>query len=211
LITILDAVLRDVLVAAFGEREQLVEQFVGGGDHLCAALLVVAPRELVVPRQRVGAVERVVERAPPGVGGVERVTRHRGGHHQLGARDFGNLRIHARDGQARGRVRNQIADLGEECGVGVRVARTVLAVPGVDPFLQLVAAGEQRGDATGEPALEIDERGPEPLGFDVEPWEQLVDDEGTQGRVDPQVAGHARNFMRDRPLPTARAPASRAQ
>ena len=145
--TVLDAVLRDVRVAALGEREQLVQQGVSGRDHLGAALLVVAGCELVVLRERVGAVERVVERAPPGVGRVECVTRHRGGHHQLGACDLGDLAVHAGDGQVRGRVRNQVADLGEERGVGVRVARAVLAVPRVDTFLQLVAAREQRGDA----------------------------------------------------------------
>ena len=41
------------------EREELVEQLVGGLDNLGAAPLVVALGELVVLRERVGAVERV--------------------------------------------------------------------------------------------------------------------------------------------------------
>ena len=198
------AVLRDVGVAALGEREQLVQQLVGRRDHLRAALLVVARREVVVLRERVGAVEGVEERAPAGVGGVERVARHGGGHHQLRARHLGDLRVDAGHAEVRDRVRHQVADLGEERGVGVRVAGPVLAVPGVDLFLQLVPAGEQRGDPAREPVLEVGERRPEPVGLDVEAGEQLVDDEGTQGRIDPQVAGHVRNHRqatRARPLP----------
>ena len=104
----------DVGVRGPLQREVRVEQPVGLRDHLRAAPLVVAAGELVVQRQRVGAVERVEQRAPAGVRGVERVPRDRRRDDELRARHLGDLAVHPGDGDARLLLRQQVADLGEE-------------------------------------------------------------------------------------------------
>ena len=93
-----DAVVRDVGVGGALEREVRVEQPVRLRDHLRTAPLVVAAGELVLQRQGVRPVERVEQRPPAGVRGVQRVPRDRRRHHELRARHLGDLPVHAGDG-----------------------------------------------------------------------------------------------------------------
>jgi hypothetical protein len=180
----------DVRVGALAEREELVEQPVNLGDHLRAAPGVVARFQLVVKRQGVRAVQRVEQRAPTGVRGVERVPRHGRGHDELWARDLGDLPVHPLHLHARLLERQEVADLGEEPLVGLDVARAVLRVPGVDPSLQLVAPGQQLGRSRHEPLLQPGERRPEPLGIEVETGQQLVGHEGPELGVDLHLPAH---------------------
>ena len=109
-----DAVAGQVGMARPLHRRDLVQDRLGGGDHARPAGGVVLPRGRSVA-QRVGAVERVVERAPAGVGGVDRVARVGHRHHELRPGHLGDLGIGA------GRVdlevrplRHEVADLAQE-------------------------------------------------------------------------------------------------
>ena len=131
-----------------GERHRLVEERPRPGDHRGAAHRVVgaAARTALGLRDRVGAVERVVERAPARVGRVQRVARVRHRHHELRPADLGDLGVDAgrRHREVRP-LRHQIADLGEKGPGGGDVARAPFArVPGVDLRLHPVARREQR-------------------------------------------------------------------
>ena len=137
-----------VLVAALGQREGLVEEIGRIGDNGFAAPGVEAfgGREIALARNRVGAVERIIEAAPARVRGIERVSGVGHRHHQLRAADRGNLGIEpgGLDGEI-GRLVDEIADVLEEAlvAVGAGGNRPVLAVPVVDLRLHLVADGEQ--------------------------------------------------------------------
>ena len=179
----------DVGVAALGQREVLVEQPVGLGDDLRAAALVVAGRQLVLERQRVGAVQRVEQRAPPGVGGVERVARHGRRDDELRPGHLGDLAVDPRHADRGLLERQQVADLGEEGLQRVDVAGAVLAVPGVDLLLQLVAPLQQLLDPPAEALLQVGGDRPEPLGLQVEAGEQLTRHEVGQRRLDLQATG----------------------
>ena len=187
----LDAVGRDVRVARPGERDVLVEQPVGLRDHLGTAPLVVPRCEVVVRRQRVRAVQGVEQRPPARVRRVQRVPRHRRGHHELRTRHLRDLPVDARRRDPRLLRRQQVADLLEERDVAVELVLArgaVLAVPGVEPPLQLVAARQQLRGPRGEAPVQVGQRGPEPLRRQVQPRQQLLRHERGQSRVDLQAA-----------------------
>src|SRR6201999_2611156 len=130
------------------QRNRLVEEFAGVGDHLVAANPVVAGALFgaVAFRDYVGAVQRVVQRAPSGVGGVQRKPRVEHGHHQLRPCRRGDLIVDTRGGDGEiSRFWLQVTDLGEELAVCLGVERLddVLAVPLVDLSLQLIATRQQ--------------------------------------------------------------------
>src|SRR5690606_18773596 len=94
----------------------------------------------------VGAVERVVEAAPAGVGGVEGIARVGYGHHQLRTGDVSDLGIDV--GSVDGEIRSlgdQIADVAEEGLVGGKVEKLprARAMPIVDLRLQRIALCEK--------------------------------------------------------------------
>jgi hypothetical protein len=97
------------------QRRGLVEEAAGVGDDLVTTHLVVFRCLLGAPvlGDDIGAVERVIQRAPARVGGVEREPRVQHGHHQLRARGGGDLVVDARggDGEIAG-FGLQVADLG---------------------------------------------------------------------------------------------------
>ena len=89
----------------------------------------------------VGAVERVVERAPARIGGVERIARVHHRHDELRPGDDGDLGIDILGRDAEGRAfRQEIADLLQESLVGVEIGRrAIVAMPVVDLVLQRLA------------------------------------------------------------------------
>ena len=178
-----DAVARHVGVRARGEREELVQQPVHRGDHLAAAARIVAGGEPAVQWQRVGAVERVVERSPAGVRGVQRVPRHRRGHHELRPGDPADLLVHAGHLDTDLRHRDEVAQLGQEGLVLGGVGRTPAAVPVVDRGLEPVPLGEQPADRWSEALLQVGKGVPERLGSDVQAGQQLVGNEVRERRV----------------------------
>ena len=135
-------------VGSGGEGCGLVEEVAGPGDDLVAADLVVSGALLgaVVLGDRVGAVERVVERTPSGVGGVEGETGVEDGNDELRSGRGGDLAVDVRRGDLeRFGGGDEVPDLLEErlVGGGVVGLSGPVAVPGVDAALKVVALGEQ--------------------------------------------------------------------
>ena len=82
-------------MAAGRERHRGIQKRLGLGDHLVAARLVVALAALLarVMRDRIGAVERVVEAAPARIGRVQRIARVGQGHDELRPADLADLLV----------------------------------------------------------------------------------------------------------------------
>ena len=182
----------DVGPRARRERDGTVEEPASVGDDLVAAHLVVSLPLLgtVGLGDDVGAVQRVVERAPPGVGRVERKARVEDRHHQLRTGCGGDLVVDTRGGdrEVRGLLL-QVADAGEELlvVVGLEVADDAGPVPLVDLRLQPVAAGEQVLVLRGQIGDELVDAGPERVGVEVGTRQRLTVDEVVQHGGDAQV------------------------
>ena len=143
-----DPVAGRVLVRAGRQRRGTVEEIARERDHLGAAPRVVALALFGAAGfgDHVRAVQRVVERAPARIRGVERITGVEDRHHELRAglqREFG-IHVGGRRFGARGRW-HQVADLFQEAAVGghVRDRAGMRLVPLVELGLQAVALGEQ--------------------------------------------------------------------
>ena len=145
---ILDLIALGVLMRTAVERGGVIEEGARPGDHFRAALRVVAGAAFgaVGVWDRICAVKGVVQAAPTGVGGVERIARIHHRHDELRACDIRDLIIHIRgfDDEIRA-FGQQIADFGQVSLVGVRIPGPTFAgaMPGVDLGLQIVAHGQQ--------------------------------------------------------------------
>ena len=106
------------------QRDGLVEEPAGIRDDLVAAHPVVAGALLgaIGFGDDLGTVQRVVQRTPAGVGGVQREPCVEDRHHQLRARGGGDLLIDAGGGDGEvTRFGRQVTDLHEELLIGVEV------------------------------------------------------------------------------------------
>ncbi|MCY1418435.1 hypothetical protein D9M71_339940 [compost metagenome] len=135
-------------MGAVGQRRGLVEEGAGEGDDLLAAPRVVASAFLgtILLADRIGAVEGVVQRAPAGVGGVQRVTRVHHRHYQLRAGLLADLAVDVAGGDLYLiRLRHQVADGFEEAAIsrGIVDRTGMAAVPVVQFDLQAVAFDQQ--------------------------------------------------------------------
>ena len=144
----LDRIGGGVAVTALRQRHRLIEECPCPGDHARATHAVVAQpaRGAVILRDRVSAVERIVEAAPARVRSVERVARIRQRHYELRARDGGDLVVQVGGADRKvGGLRQQIADLAQEALIRDRIDRRayVDAMEVVDAGLQLVAQVEE--------------------------------------------------------------------
>ena len=122
-----------------------IEALAGERHHLPAAqgIVVLAPGRSAGLCNGVGAVERIIEAAPAGIGGVEGIAgigRRNDELRSSNACDLG-INMGCLDLE-RLTFRDEIADLLEKILVSLGLER-VFAMPGVDFFLELVAAGEQ--------------------------------------------------------------------
>ena len=196
----LDRIAGGGLVAGVDQRRGLVEEVAGEGDDLGAARRVVAAALLgaAVFGDGVGAVQRVIERAPARVGGVQRVAGVQDRHHQLRAGlhrqlvvDVGGRGLHL------GRHRHDVADLLQEGAIGGHVGdRTrVGLVPAVHLGLDAVALQQQRGVLRRQVAHDRIEAGPEGGRVDARARQDLVLDEAEQlgghlQAVDGGAVGH---------------------
>ncbi len=192
-LAVLHAIGGGVGVAAFGQRRGLIEEGARIGDDLGATDFVVARALLrtALFGDGVGAVERIVQRAPAGVGGVQRIARVHDRHHQLRsglggdlAIDVGRLDLHLT------RHRQQVADGLEEGAVGRHVldrARVGL-VPAVQLDLHAIALGKQLTVLR----CQVVDQGVQPLpeggGFDTGARQDFVFDESLQIGRDLQAA-----------------------
>ena len=183
-------------VAALGQRRHIVQHLAGEGDDLSAALLVIAGPALA--RDRIRPVQRVVQAAPPGIGGVQRETRVRCRHHQLRPGDAGDLVID--EGGVDGKILalgQKIADLSQEAGVGLGVHRAggEGAVPGVNLGLERITHRQQGGIARAEIGEDGGILRPEVIGADAGAGQRLVGHEGREfiGHLQTTDLDHARH------------------
>src|SRR5262249_7919859 len=126
------------------------------------------------------AVERVVERTPARIGGVERIARVAHWHDKLRPGDGGDLVVDRGGVNLEvGSFRHEVANLGEENLLrrGLRWVATACAVPSVDLRLQLIAPLEQRAVARSEVVNNAIEPSPECRRVDAGARNDLLDDE----------------------------------
>ncbi len=135
------------------------------GDDFVASRLAVALGTLAgVVRYRVGSVKCIVEAAPARVGGIQGVARIGEGNDELRPANLADFFVDIRClDLLRRRLRQEIADLFQECGIRIHVERLALvgAMPAVDFRLQGVArleqfmiSGSEIADDGGEPSPE---------------------------------------------------------
>gem|GEM_PF-1760226 len=173
------------MTAPAAQRRGLIEEIARVGNDLGATDFVVARPLLrtALFGDGVGAVERVIQRAPAGVGGVQRITRVHDRHHQLRAGlggdlavDVGRLDLHlARHGQ-------QVTDGLKEGAIGRHVldrARISL-VPAVQLELHTVALSEQLTVLRRQVVDQGVQALPEGGGFDTGARQDFVFDESLQ-------------------------------
>ena len=130
-----------IAMAAASKRYGLIEEGSSPRNNFGAAFGVVgfARRERAVLRYGIGAVERIIETAPPGVRRVECETRVGEGHDQLRTRQRGDFRIDIGGGDFKIIAGGfEVTDLGEELTVGrnIKVGVAMAFVPGIDFLLQ---------------------------------------------------------------------------
>ena len=138
-----------IVMRTAGKREVLIQEIAGKRDDFRAALRIVgAGAGCAVLRNGVGAVQRIVEAAPAGIGRIQGVARIADRHHQLRPGDLRDLRIDmvGIDGE-RLPLGYEIANLDQVRLVArmIEGRARILTVPGIDLRLQLVASQQQRG------------------------------------------------------------------
>ena len=134
---------------------RLIEKLFCPRYNLFSPKLVVTAGAFRTPllRDRISPVEGVIEAAPAGIGGVERVAGIGGGNHQLRTRDAGDFVIHLpRGNRKRRRLRLDIADVTQEALIIGRIGCVTPAfrMVSVDPALQIVANRQQGAVARRE-------------------------------------------------------------
>jgi hypothetical protein len=169
---------------AGGERHDIIQEAARPGDDLPAAFGVVAfAGGSAVSGNGVRAVERVVERPPSRVRGIERIACIADRHHELRSRHGSNFRVYIGGVDLEGRpFGDQIADLLQERPVGGRVGRTPppASVPLVDLCLQLVPTLQQRAVQGGEAPNDSIQPLPERGSVDAGAGKGFIDDEVVQ-------------------------------
>ena len=182
----------------------MVEKFSRPGDDLGAAHGIVAagPGRAAILGNRIRAVQRIVERAPARIGGVQRVARVHDGHDQLRSGDAGDLVVDI------GRLdleirpfRHEVADLGQHRFVGRGIVRLAFAgdMPRVDLGLHFGALGDQRAIAGAEVVDQAIEPGPEFRLVDSGSRQGLARDEVGPDRRDLQAALRTRSVINNCP------------
>jgi len=156
----------DIGVRGAGKRCGLVQHLATEGDHLLSTHRIVALGEFgaVLLGNRIGAVERVVERSPARIGSIERIARIHYRHNELGPRLNGELVIDI-GGADLGisRDREQVADGGQEGLVGSHVldGAWIGTMPGINLGLDAIALSEQGCVSGGQIMHERIEPAPE--------------------------------------------------
>ena len=149
-----------------GKRCRLIEHRATECDDLLAAhrIVVLATGGTVGIADRIGAIERIIERAPAGIGRIQGVARIHYRHHKLRAGLHRQLVVHV--GGADLHIlgnRHQIADRFQECAVSRHVAywTGIGAMPCIEFALQAIPLGEQRLVLGRQVMHQLVEAGPE--------------------------------------------------
>ena len=165
-----------------GERRRFIQEAARKIDDFPAAHRVefrAACRPLGF-RQSVGAVERVIEAAPSGVCGVERVAGVGKRDHELRPSGGRNLRVDiGRGDRTSAAFRNQIADFRQKGAVHRHVDRAaaMALVPGVDLLLLRIPFNKQRPVTWCQVTDDRIQRRPELLGIGAGAGNRLLVDE----------------------------------
>src|SRR6478735_6419958 len=168
---------------------RLIEKLFCPRYNLFSPKLVVTAGAFRTPllRDRISPVEGVIEAAPAGIGGVERVAGIGGGNHQLRTRDAGDLVVHTIRRDYEGfRFGTEVVDLSQESLITRRIGRSPLErrMIAVNPALEVVANGEQLAVARCEDAHQPGNARPKCLRGDASPQKDLLFDEIKQNRGD---------------------------
>ena len=147
----LHTVARAVNVRAFLQRCAAVEHIAAILNHFGAALGVVARAFFAAVgfTQGIGAIQRVIQRTPTSVGGVQGIASIQNRHHQLGASQHSQLCIHILGaGFEVFGLGHQVANRGQMLaislhGFGISQRTGVSAVPLVHVQLNAIALGQQ--------------------------------------------------------------------
>ena len=157
----------DVIAAHIGvrralDREGIIKEHPRAGHNTRAPPPVISAG-LRQAAHRIGAVKRIVQAAPTGIGGVQRKARVGDRHDQLRPGDGGDLGVDLR-GLNREAIAlwNQISDLFNERAVriGVMGRIAVRDMPLVDLALQVFTLGQKGGVFGGQPVQKFGERRP---------------------------------------------------
>jgi hypothetical protein len=166
----------DIGMGGTRQRNGAVEEVCRPGDGLRPALRVVA-LAFGGAGQGIGAVERVIERPPSRVGGVQGKARVHHRHDKLGPGDAGDFGVHVfrADGEVRA-FGDQVADLFQEGAVGLPVERLATAGgnPVVDLCLQRVPLFQQAQVFGNEVAQHGGIAAPEGLGGQIQAGQDAV-------------------------------------
>ena len=172
-----------------GEGGGRVEEIGRGVDNFLSSHRVVT-RSLfgaVLLGDDVRTVERVVEAAPPGVGGIEGVASVVDGDDELRSCDLADFGVDV----GRGDLEMipfglEVADFYEKAFVGDRVdpAFSVLQIPPVDTGLKVVPLLEERPVSGSEIANDGVESFPDGVGVDARPGSDLIFDHVVEEFVD---------------------------
>ena len=181
-----------VPVAGPVQRGDLVQQPAGMGDDLRPALDVIGTRGQY-GGEGVGAVEGIIEAAPPGIGRVQGVTGIGQGHDQLWSGRTGDLPVDV--GRADPEVRSlvtQIADLAQEPRLLAHIdASAPLGGPvGVELGLEAVADRQKLCVALAEVRHQSFQCRPEGRRSDVEARQDLRLHKALQDRIGNEAGSH---------------------
>ena len=153
-------------MAAGSQGRGAVQQFAGPLDNLGTTNRVVTTAFLGTAffRDRISAVQGIVQATPTGVGSVQGKTGVHDRHNQLRAGHGGDFRVYVggRNFEIR-RLVNQVTDLLQERLVlgHVQLLAFMVTVPGVHFFLDLVALDQQVAVARSQLVHNLVELGPE--------------------------------------------------
>jgi hypothetical protein len=142
-------------------------------------------------RDRVGAVEGIVQRTPARIRRVQRIARVGEGNDELRPADLADLLIDIGGlNLVRGGLGEEIADLLQERGIAVEVELALVrAMPAVDLVLQGVAHLQQFAVLRPEVAEDAGKPRPECIGIDPGLGRRLVGDEVVEDGGDLQSVG----------------------